>query len=130
MPIEFDDGSVIDANDWTQIKRILAENGRIDPDKPEPKKITEIRSRDGVTIKVGNLQLKKNPKMPLSQPNYVEGTYKDWKIRVWTQPREEIYACNYFKGQDIRYFEVSHGNVRDENCLFKLAKQYIDKIAS
>lgn len=128
MPIEFDDGSIIDANDWLQIKRILAEKGRRQGDNGvhEPK-VKEIRSRDGVTIKVGNLELKRKPKMPLAQPNYIEGNYKGWTIRVWRQQREQIYGCNYFKGEDVRYFELIFGDVPDENGVFKVAKAYIDE---
>ena len=130
MPIEFEDGGVIDASDWLQIKRLLAEKGRqASATGEEVPKIKEIRSRDGVTIKVGNLELRKKPKMPLAQPDYIEGSYKGWSIRVWRQHKEEIYGCNYFRpgSEDIRYFELRSIDVADENAVFKTAKAYIDE---
>jgi hypothetical protein len=133
MPIEFEDGGVIDASDWLQIKRLLAEKSRqAAATGEEMPKIKEIRSSDGVTIKLGNLELRKKAKMPLAQPDYIEGSYKGWSIRVWRQRREEIYGCNYFRpgSEDIRYFEVRCIDVADENAVFKTAKAYIDEAIS
>jgi hypothetical protein len=132
MPIEFEGGSIIDTSDWLRIKRILAEKGRQEGENNgvhEPK-IMEIRSSDGVNVKVGNLELKKKQKMPLAQPNYVEGKHKGWTIRAWRQDTEEIFGCNYFRGEDVRYFELSFGDVSDENAVFKVAKRYIEDAIS
>lgn len=134
MGIKFEDGGFIDANDWSRIKRIIAEKARQSGDeteqeeaKPQPK-ITEIKSKDGVTIKVGNLELRKKPKIALANENYVSGEYKGWTIRVWRIDNEEVFGCNYFRGEDVRYTEASYGDYRDENGVFKLAKHLIDQI--
>lgn len=126
MAIQFEDGSFLDAGDWNQIMRLISEKGRASAAKDEPPpRITEIRSNDGVTIKLGNMELKRKPKMPLANPGYVSGTHKGWTIRVWRE--EQRYGCNYFKGEDTRYFEYGMGDVSDENHMFKIAKAYIDE---
>lgn len=130
--IQFEGGGFIDVNDWDRIKRIIAEKARSQGDEeakepPQPK-ITEIRSKDGVTIKVGNLELRKKPKVPLGNPNFVSGEYKGWTIRVWRMDADSRFGCNYYRGEDVRYTEGYYGDYRDENAMFKLAKQLIDKI--
>lgn len=131
MPIQFEDGGILDGGDWTQILRLLSEKGQAATAAGvEPPKVKEIRSKDGVTIKVGNLELRKKPKMPLANPDAVEGSYKGFTIRVWRQSREEIYGCNYWRpgSEDIRYFEYRVIDVRDENHMFQVAKQFIDQV--
>jgi len=126
--IQFDDGSFIDTSDFARIKRIIAEKARATECGDKTPKVTEIKSKDGVTIRVGNLELKKKPKIPLGNPNYVSGEYKGWTIRVWRQDAEGFFGCNYFMGEDVRYTEGSYDNYRDENAMFKLAKSLIDNI--
>lgn len=122
MPVKFEGGEVFDGSDWDRMMRMISSGAR------EGKQPTEIVSSDGVTIKTGNLKIKKDAKMPLAKPNYIEGRYKDWTIRVWREANMEVFACNYFRNGDARYFEVSYGEVRDENGVFKYAEQYIDQI--
>jgi hypothetical protein len=124
MGIRFDDDSFINVNDWDAIKAAILGEG----DKPNPRKITEIVSKDGVKIKVDNLQPKKKPKEKpaLAQPDYVSGSYKGWTIRVWKQMDESVYGCNYFKGEDTRFFQYSLEY--SENDVFRYARTLIDGI--
>jgi hypothetical protein len=125
--IKFDDDSVINADDWQQIKRYLANQSRSEGDT---RRVTEIRSRDGVTIKTGNLEMKKKSKMPLANPNAVSGEYRGWTIRVWRDDKGRYYGCNVFIGEDVRYFDLTFDDVDDENGVFRYAKAYIDNLIS
>lgn len=124
--IKFEDGSELPAEDWYRIMSVIKERAKTG--KPAP---TEIR-QNGVTIKLDGLEAKKDAKIKAgSGPDYakyVEGKYKDWKIRVWRIERDEVYGVNYFIGETIRYMEVPYDYVRDENGVFKYVQTHIDEM--
>lgn len=125
MSIKFDDGSIIDSDDWELMKQIISGTAQ----KGE-KKISEIKSADGVTVKVGNLQAKKKTQKKEENPNYTTGNYKGWTIRVWPHTDSDgsrTWACNYFLGENTQYLEV-YQNDYSENSVFTLARRYIDQI--
>lgn len=122
MSISFNDGEVFGTDDWTRMKRLIAEKAK------EGKSPEKIVSSDGVTVKLGNLKVKNDMKMPLANPNYIEGKYKGWTIRVWRDDSAYIYGCNYFKDNDARYLERQMDDCKDEFSVFKFAEKQIDKI--
>lgn len=115
--IRFEDGSTVEAQDLSRIVGIIGERARTG----QPKAV-EI-AKKGVTIRVGNLEAKKAS--AAAHSNYIESRHKGWKIRVWRA--SDMYCCNYFCGEDVRYFETEAGD-RDEEYVFKHAIKLIDRI--
>jgi len=136
MSIKLSDGTVIDTTDISRLLAIVSEraNGNDvappQPDQPasepiKPKfeiRVEEIRSRDGVTVKVGNLPVKKKK---AEHENYLESKVNGYTIRVWRYNNEEVFGCNVFKDGNIRYFEFPMCDYRDENGVFKVMEQYV-----
>lgn len=124
--IQFEDGTTLDANDWQRILSLVKQRAK--DGKPKPVKIQS----DGVTINVRGYDPKPNGKGAGRHAfqNYVESSYKGWKIRVWRIDKDGVYGCNYFKveEEDVRYLEVRFQDVRDENGVFKYAEAVIDEI--
>ena len=82
--IKFADGTTIDTTDFHRMLEIVAERAR---SLAVP--ISEIKSKDGVTIKVGNLTPKNG--IIAEHSNYVEMIHKGFKIRVWLYKKEKIF---------------------------------------
>lgn len=122
MGITFEDGSVIEGEDFGRMLNIIKQRAK--DGKPKP---TEIKS-GGVTINVKGLTPNPKAKGGPAHANYIESTYKGWKIRVWRNERDERYCCNYFQGEDCRYFDLGFGEVLDENGAFRYAEGMIDDI--
>ncbi len=119
MSIKFSDGTEMDANTYDRLVRLIATKFK--------KNVTpsEIVSDDGVTLKVGNLPVNPNIKPTLPTKQVMRDEYRGWKIQVWREQGEEneVFACNYYQGEDVRYFEVFPRDVNDdENEVFKIAK--------
>lgn len=120
--IKFKDGTEMDATTYDRLMRLIAEKfGKgVSPE--------QIVSEDGVTLKVGNLTVNPNIKPPKVQKKVMEDEYQGWKIQVWRERGEErtVFACNYFRGETVRYFEVFPEDCHDdENEVFALAKRCI-----
>ena len=125
--IEFEDGTSLNAEDWDRILRVIAERAR--SGKSPPVKIES----GGVTVKLDGLTPRKDGNTRLKKPayaNYIESPYKGWIIRVWRYEKEQAYGCNYYCGEDIRYFELRYDDARDENAVFKIAQNLIDELAA
>lgn len=125
MSIKFEDGSTLDAEDWFRILSVIKQRAKDGKAKP-----VEIQ-QSGVTVRVKGYDPKPNGNGKVAGPayaNFVESTYKEWKIRVWRMEQEGVYGCNYYRGEDVRYLEVPFGDVRDENGVFKYASAIIDEI--
>lgn len=122
MTIKFEDGSSLDAADWSRMLSIVKQRAK--EGKPKP---TELVSSDGVTIKVKGYDVKTNGKGP-EYANYIEHKHKAWTIRVWRAEKDSIFGCNYYKGEDCRYYECSTSSVKDENALFTLICNHIDSM--
>lgn len=122
MAINFEDGSKVPTEDWSKMLALIAELGNDSKRKP-----VEI-VQDGVTIKVGNLEINKKKQTKQDHENYVESNIEGWTVRVWQMKKEEMYGCNYFKGNDIRYLEFNQADFRDENGVFKYMKSIIEEI--
>ena len=124
MSIKFEDGSTLATEDWFRIMSVIKQRAK--EGKPKPVEIKQ----DGVTIDVkGYEPIAKGGKLAGPEyANFVESKYKDWKIRVWKKEKEQVYGCNYYQGEDIRYLEVRFGDVRDENGVFRYASSIIDDI--
>lgn len=124
--IKFEDGTELPAEDWYRIMSVIKE--RTKAGKPAPTAIQQ----GGVTVKLDGLEAKKDAKVKAGSgpeySKYVEGKYKDWKIRVWRIERDEVYGVNYFIGETIRYMEVPYSDVRDENGVFKFVQTHIDEM--
>ena len=123
MTMKFEDGSSLDTNDWQRMLAFVKQRAK--EGKPKPVEIKQTTQAGTVTVKLEGLN--PNPKAKgkvASGPehsNYVESTYKGWKIRVWRMEKERIYGCNYYKDEDVRYAEVPFDDVLDENGVFKYA---------
>lgn len=115
--IEFEDGSVINVDEWSRIMSIVKQRSK----EGKPKAVSI--KQNGVTVNVGSYD-KDGPE----HANYIEFTHSKWKVRVWRKQKESVYGCNYFKGEDIRYLELSFNDVRDENGVFKYVSSIIDDI--
>lgn len=138
MAVKLSDGTVIDTTDIARLLAIVNERSKgrnLTVEQPAEKapapvdiKIEQIRSKDGVTIKTGNLQLKKNSEKAGDHKNFIEVAHKGWTIRVWLYRKEEVFGCNVFKdsGKICRYFEFSIDDYRDENAVFKLMINHIN----
>lgn len=146
MAVKLSDGTVIDTTDISRLLAIVAERSKghnpatveqpaniglgLGEKAPAPidLRIEQIRSRDGVTVKVGNLQLKKKTEQAGDHESFIEVLHKGWTIRVWIYRREEMFGCNVFRdsGKICRYFEFSQGDYRDENAVFKIMTNHID----
>ena len=127
MTIKFEDGSSIDADDWSRMLSIVKQRAK--EGKPKP---TELVSADGVTIKVKGYEVKANGKGP-DYANFIEIKHKncidqEWTVRVWRNEAEQIYGCNYYLVEDVRYFECRFQDVKDENAIFTHICQVIDGI--
>lgn len=121
MSVTFEDGSIVDGDDLFRLLSIIKQRAK--EGKPKPKTIKV----EGVTIKVDGLEPKANGKGP-DHENFIESSYKGWKIRVWRVPKDKVYGCNYFRGEDCRYLELRCDQVLDENGVFKYAEGMIDDI--
>lgn len=119
--IEFEDGTVMEAEDWTRILSIIKQRAKEGKSKP-----VEIKS-EGVTVKVKGYEPKANGKGP-AYSNFIESKYQGWTIRVWRIEKDKMYGCNYYRGEDIRYFELRYQDVKDENGVFKYAQGVIDEL--
>lgn len=146
MAVKLSDGTVIDTTDISRLLAIVAERSKghnpATVEQPAPNniglgekapvpfdvRIEQIRSKDGVTIKTGNLQLKKKTEKAGDHENFIEVAHKGWTIRVWIYRKEEVFGCNVFRdqGRVCRYFEFSQGDYRDENAIFKVMTNHID----
>lgn len=96
--IEFDDGSVIDATTLDQAKRAIATRAIVHGQLPKTVFV------GGVLLKLENLQVRKQPTIPLITDDYVEETYNGWTIRVAIMG--DGYGVNYFKEGTIRFLHV------------------------
>ena len=144
MAAKLSDGTLIETTDIYRLLAIVAERSKghnpATVEQPAPNtiglsektpvsfdvRIEEIRSRDGVTIKTGNLQLK--TEKAGDHENFIEVLHKGWTIRVWIYHREKVFGCNVFRdsGRVCQYFEFRQSDYRDENAVFKLMTTYID----
>ena len=124
--IEFEDGTKLDAEDWFRILAVIKQRAKEGKAKP-----VEIK-QSNITVKVKGYDPKPDAKGKLpngpAYANFVESVYKDWKIRVWRMQKENVYGCNYFKGEDVRYYEIPMGDVLDENGVFRYIQSFIDEI--
>jgi hypothetical protein len=118
MSIEFEDGSKLEAQDWSRIMSLVKQRAK--EGKPKATKIEQ----GGVTVNVKGLEVAQG-KLP-EYSNYVESKHKDWKIRVWRIEKDKVYGCNYFRNEEVYYLEVPFGDVRDENGVFKYASSVIE----
>lgn len=114
--LKFEDNTSLDASDWAEIVDIVKTRAREKKAKP-----VEIK-QGSVTVKVKGL----DPKAKEDHINYIEARHKDWKIRVWPINSKSVYACNYFKGENVQYLEVNFDSVRDENGVFSYVTSIID----
>ena len=144
MAVKLSDGTVIDTTDIARLLAIVAERSKghnpiveqpaslgLGEKAPAPVdlRIEQIRSKDGVTIKTGNLQLKKKSEKAGDHENFIEVAHKGWTIRVWIYRKEKVFGCNVFRdsGKVCRYFEFTIGDdFRDENGVFKAMTTHID----
>lgn len=147
MSVKLSDGTVIDTTDIARLLAIVSERSKghnpveVQPTKqdappaaPVEIRIDQIRSRDGVTVKVGNLEPKKKAGKAGDHENFIEVNHKSlhtnvvWTIRVWIYRREKTFGCNVFRdlGKVCRYFEFSQGDYNDENQIFKIMTNHID----
>ena len=145
MSIKLPDGSILDTNDIMRVLAIVEERakGRSTtlptvesgekfpvPVKVMPLRIEEIRSKDGVTVKTGNLKIKKRKDRPQADhENFIEVKHKDCAIRVWRDNNGAFFGCNCIDLHDpenVRYMEFSYEDFRDENRVFKSVQSWID----
>jgi hypothetical protein len=144
MSVKLSDGTVIDTTDINRLLAIVSERAKghdLTPDQEEksaePKpvqaieiRVDQIRSRDGVTVKVGNLQVKKKNSPNLEHGNYIEVKHRNnhgnYIVRVWRYKREEVFGCNCIEGENIRYMEFPFADYRDENAVFKVVQNWLD----
>lgn len=119
--ITFEDGSTLEAEDWGRILQTIKQRAK--DGKPKP---TEIKS-GGVTVKTANLDPHANGGVP-AYAKYMEIDYKQWKVRVWRVPKDKVYGCNVFKGEQVYYLEYRFQDCHDENDVFKYAKQTVDQL--
>ena len=110
----------MDASDFKRMLSIVKQRAK--EGKPKPTELVV----DGVTIKVKGYDVKsgKGPEYA----NFIEHKHRGWTIRVWKVQKDSMYGCNYYKGEDIRYYECSQGAVRDENEIFNLVSNAIDSM--
>lgn len=118
--IKFSDGTEIDGSlSFDRLLRLVSEKMRSNGASP-----TEIVTDDDVTLKVNGLAV--NPEIAPAQPtkSVMTDEFRDWKIQVWREPTDPPrFACNYYRGETVRYFEVFvHDANDDENEVFKIAK--------
>lgn len=142
MSVKLSDGTVIDTTDINRLLAIVSERAKghdLTPDpepQPEPRpiqaieiRVDEIRSRDGVTVKVGNLQVKKKKK-GAEHEDYIEvqhrNDYGRYLVRVWRYPNEEVFGCNVIEGDNIRYMEFPFCDYSDENRVFKVIQDWLN----
>lgn len=116
--IRFEDGSAINTSDWERMKSLISQSIK------DGKKVTDIVSKDGVTVKVGGLAAKAGTKKAPHE-NYISAEFRGWTIRVWRNDKERIYGCNYFKDDDLNYLEFQYGSVIDENAIFAQVEDII-----
>ncbi|RTK96327.1 MAG: hypothetical protein EKK64_04315 [Neisseriaceae bacterium] len=124
MAIKFSDGTEVNAQDWHRMMSLIIENAKQSKEGKNVATPTEI-SQGGVTVKLDGLVAKNKKNLP-EHSKYIEAPYKEWKIRVWRIKKDRVYGINFFKGEDIRYTEISFEDVNDENGAIKYVKSYID----
>ena len=117
--MKFEDGSVLDANDFARMLSIVKQRAK--EGKPKPVELVA----DGVTIKVKGYDVKggKGPEYA----NFIESKHKGWTMRVWKFAKDQMFGCNYYLGEDIRYFECGTSSL-DENQIFAHVTQLINQI--
>ena len=117
--MKFEDGSVLDANDFARMLSIVKQRAK--EGKPKPVELVA----DGVTIKVKGYDVKggKGPEYA----NFIESKHKGWTMRVWKFAKDQMFGCNYYLGEDIRYFECGTSGL-DENQIFAHVTQLINQI--
>lgn len=118
MPIKLKDGTVLPTHSWKRIKRLV--NEHVKTANPA----VEINS-GGVTINIANLTPKKNLKFKAIEKyiNAIEGTYKDWTIRIWRE--QDVFCANFWQDESnaiYREFDVAN---LDENDIFIKIKKII-----
>jgi hypothetical protein len=143
MSVKLSDGTVIDTTDINRLLAIVSERAKghdlvpqTEPEAPAQPiqaieiRVAEIRSRDGVTVKVGNLQVKKKKQPGFEHEDFIEVKHKNghgfYLIRVWRYGREEVFGCNCIQGDRVRYMEFPYGDYRDENAVFKVVQNWLD----
>ena len=130
MAITFEDGSTLDSDDWFRIMSLI--KTRAKEGKSKPVEIKQSTAEGTVTVKVKGYEPKPDAKGKIAAgpayANFVESSHNSWKIRVWRMEKEQVYGCNYYKGEDVRYLEVPFGDVLDENGVFKYATSVINDI--
>lgn len=127
MSIEFNDGSNVETDNWNRLMSIAKQLGK---DKNPSKRVTAIK-QGGVTVKLDGIKVKPDAKIKLAGPehaNFIESRHRDWKIRVWTIKESDVYGCNYYLGEDVRYIEVPCSDVADENGVFKYVSSIIEDL--
>lgn len=115
------DGTKIDTTDFRRLMEIVADHSRT-----KKAKVTEIKSKDGVTVRLGNLT--PTGKQP-DYANYTESFYKGRNIRVWKYDRDSLWGCNVIWGEggkNICYLEFYSGDYPEENDVFRQVNRYID----
>lgn len=139
MSVKLSDGTIIDTTDIHRLLSIVSDRASgknpvqltVELEKKievVPINVEEIKSKDGVTIKVGNLKIKKK-KSQADHENFIEVKHRNCAIRVWRCDRESFFGCNCIdlsNSENIRYMEFSYGDYRDENRVFKCIQDWID----
>jgi len=152
MSAKLSDGMIIDTTDINRLLAIVNErsqgrslvpeiNSEVATTKPIQMidiRVTEIRSNDGVTIKVGNLEAKKtgfedkgsvSATLNLAAGNFIEVKHKckcgNYLIRVWRY--ETAFGCNCTESDRVRYMEFPFGEYKDENAVFKFVQDWLNK---
>lgn len=145
MSVKLSDGTIIDTTDINRLLAIVSERAKgheLTPtpedepvqDRPMPRaveiRVDEIRSRDGVTVKVGNLQLKKKKKPGSEHEDFIEvkhrNDYGTYIVRVWRYPNEQVFGCNVIVGENVRYMEFPYSDYPDENRVFKVVTDWLN----
>lgn len=120
--VKFEDGENLPVSNWNKMLSTVRDKAATG------KKAVEI-SQDGVKISVKGLEaIASKDKKKAEHENFTNGSHKGWTIRVWRKQKEAVYGCNYFKGEDVRYLEMSFDSVVDENGVFKYASSIIDDL--
>lgn len=109
-------GTQINTTDFQRFLEIVVEQDR------QGNKITSIQSKDGVTLKLDNLPIKKE--IVADHENFIETIYQDYKIRVWLYKDQRMWGCNVI-GKKMRYFEFYQDDYSDENKIIKMIEEHI-----
>lgn len=141
MSAKLSDGTVIDTTDINRLLAIVSERAQGHNLIPEliPEeirlsrisvKVSEIRSNDGVTVKLGNLQVKTKKKKQPEHENFIEIKHKcnygNYVIRVWRYRDQETFGCNTIEDDRVRYHEFPYGDYPDENAVFRCIQNWLN----